>query len=189
MTYWDTSYVRQLPRPAARTVGALIGAVSGAVLLAVSFMPWILAGPSGRWGANAWTSLEPPSYGDDFTDLTSIAVLIGVGVGTAAAVRYIRGIISERNDKRWDLGGGDVDSLHGAPSAPLGVWLMIGAVLVIFLSWLRLEGVAGWNRFDGPSISRGIGMTAGWIAAIGLFVGGVMELGEVVLRWVERGNP
>ncbi len=165
MTYADAGSIRRSPRPEVRTVGALIGVASGAVLLGVSFLPWI---HYGSHSVNAWTNYENQYevviFGAGFT---WTAVLVGV-VATVWATALVADVFARADPTR---GGPEPSSRRSA-----GIILIAGGAFVVTVSFVRGLAVAFYDSGDGGSFQAGVGMHAAWLAAVGLVVAGGLHI-------------
>ncbi|MCZ7531554.1 MAG: hypothetical protein M5U31_15180 [Acidimicrobiia bacterium] len=155
---------------------ALTGAISGTVLLAVSFLPWLHYGYSDGGSVNAWTDSSTSFDTVGGAGYTIGAVMAGF-VAAVCATALVRGLfVSEMPEPEpW---------AHGWA----GVVLIVGGAFVFVLSFMRLGVVldSGYDSYLAP----GVGMYIGWLAALGLVVGGGLEIRDARrLRAKRRARP
>ncbi|MCZ7531551.1 MAG: hypothetical protein M5U31_15165 [Acidimicrobiia bacterium] len=150
---WDTANPGQPARPTGSTVGAMISAISGLLLLGVSFLPWIQV-RSGLFelegDANAWEQTD--------AGLTIAAVLIGVGIAAASAVIVYLAASTSNPPSR------------GARLS-IGIVAIVGGVFIFFLSAARVASLNDTPFGEVDIYEPGVGMMLGWLASAGFVAG------------------
>lgn len=166
-TWETTADATQPERPTGGTLGALLTAIAGFVLLPLSFLPWVEV-PLGTESANAWTSL-PDGFG--YEGLSIAAVLIGVSIAVYATIV----VYSKAN----------ASPPSRATRLTLGILAIVASVAIFWLAVGRLAALDAlfndrlgfdFGNEDSSFFDPGAGMILAWVASCLMLAGGIVEI-------------